>query len=116
MPCLTDRYQNSVVNGDLSYESNLNFPNFGTYNNGALELTTSAKPQPVTTDIIPVDTNKTYRISVDLKSSDANATYYVGYRMYDENRNEIAPSQVMYLPNTLTWLTEDLKPNDTVVI
>ena len=116
MPCLTDRYQNLVINGDLSYKSNYNLTMFGDYDDeGYLVYNSSKKKNLYSTDYIPVDMNKQYSFSIDAKTSDVNAIYYIGYIMYDTDRNNIDQFLVHYKENTLTELIEDLKPGDTVV-
>ena len=116
MPCITDRYQNLVINGDLSYESNYNLEELGTYNQeGYLSLTTNGRADKFSTDYIPIDPNKKYEIGLDMKASNTNARYYVGFIEYDVDMKYILPYHVMYKPNTLTELTEDLIPGQTVV-
>ena len=116
MRCITDRYQNLVINGDLSYGSNLNLSSFGTYNSeGYLSSTSSTSSSIAATDYIPIDTTKKYVVSVDIKSSEPNAVYYIGFYEYDVSKNQISASNVMYLNNTLTTLSQDLKNGDTVV-
>ena len=50
-----------------------------------------------------------------MKSSNTTATYYVGFRDYDVDKNEITPNSVMYIPQTITTLSKDLNNGDTVV-
>ena len=116
LPCLTDRYQNLVINGDLSFGDNTNLADFGTYNSeGYLSKTSSAYSAPFTNDYIPIDTNKRYEISVDMKASNTDAKYYIGYSTVDELKSHIDLSQVRYVSNSLTELTQDLNPGDKVI-
>ena len=115
MPCLTNRNQNLVVNGDLSFGNNDNLSSFGTYTSGYLTKTLSSSSTPAATDFIPIDPNKTYVVSYDFKSSNTTATYYGGFYEFDADKNTIGPNHVMYITNTLTTLAQDLKPNDKVV-
>ena len=108
LPCLTDRYQNLFINGDLSYGNNTNFENFGTYSNGYISYTTSNRYNINSTDFIPVDPNKSYTLTADFKSSNTDAQYYLGIYEYDCDMKAVAASNVMYYPNTLTTLTQDL--------
>ena len=114
MPCITDRYQNLVINGDLSYGSNYNLEELGTYNqDGYLSFT--GKRESFSTDYMPIDPNKKYEIGLDMKSSNTDAIYYVGFVEYDVDMKFIGARHVIYKPNTLTELTEDLIPGQTVV-
>lgn len=115
LPCLTDRYSNLVINGDLAYGDNTNFENVGTYQDGYISYTSSTSSELVMTDYIPVDSNKTYELGMDLKASNTTATYYVGFREYDSDKKLIYASTVMYISNTLTTLSENLNNGDTVV-
>ena len=115
MPCATERYQNLVVNGDLSYSSNYNLTSIGTYLDGYLTKTNSTSATVYETNYVAVDPNKKYVVGVDMKDNTAVATYYVGFYEYDANKNTIGPNNVMYIGNTLTTLARDLKNGDTVV-
>ena len=116
MPCITDRYQNLVINGDLSYKSNYNLEQFGTYNeDGYLSINSSSRIEAVSTDFISIDPNKKYEIGLDMKSSNTDARYYVGFVEYDADKKVISAHKVTYKPDTLTELTEDLIPGQTVV-
>ena len=110
--CSTVRGENLVVNGDLSYGDNTNFPAL-TYKDSAFSI--SGNKNVVSDFYIPIDPNKTYELGVDMKSSNTTATYYVGFRDYDVDKNEITPNSVMYIPQTITTLSKDLNNGDTVV-
>ena len=117
LPCLTDRYQNLVINGDLSFKDNTNLTDFGTYNSeGYLSKTTSSRPGTyLSSDFIPVDPNKKYLISVDLKSSNTEARYYAGIAEFDVDKGLISGENISYIPNTLTQLSQDLNTGDKVI-
>ena len=110
--CSTVRGENLVVNGDLSYGDNTNFPAL-TYKDSVFSI--SGNKNVVSDFYIPIDPNKTYELGVDMKSSNTTATYYVGFRDYDVDKNEITPNSVMYIPQTITTLSKDLNNGDTVV-
>ena len=115
MKCLTDRYQNLIINGNQELKDNTNFANIS-YKNGHFEVTTDSWVQNHTRDYFPVDPNKKYELGFTIKSSNPQATYYAGFYEYVADRiTPIYASDVLYMPNTLTELTEDLKPGDTVV-
>ena len=116
MPCITDRYQNLVINGNLEYKSNMNLTGFGTYNqDGYLSLTTSSTVDSFSTFYIPVNPNKKYEIGIEMKSSNTKADYYVGFNEYDVDQKWILSSTVSYLSNTLTELVQDLNPGDKII-
>ena len=110
--CSTVRGENLVVNGDLSYGDNTNFPAL-TYKDSVFSI--SGNKNVVSDFYIPIDPNKNYELVVDMKSSNTTATYYVGFRDYDVDKNEITPNSVMYIPQTITTLSKDLNNGDTVV-
>ena len=115
MDCITDRSQNLVINGNLGEENNTNLTDFGTYSDGYLSKTSSEKSTMVSTDLIPVDPNKYYEVSVDMKTSNANAKYYVGIVELDADATAIESEKVSYIPNTATELKNDLNPGDNTI-
>lgn len=115
MNCIVDPSENLVINGNLGEESNLNLTDFGTYSDGYLSKTSSEKTTMMSTDLIPVDSNRAYEIKVDMKTSDANAKYYVGIVELDVDGNPIESKNVSYIPNTLTELKNDLNPGDSAI-
>ena len=64
---------------------------------------------------IPIATNKKYTISMYVKANVESERMLSGIMEYDEDKLIIYAEQVMYISNTLTYLTEDLKNGDTVV-
>lgn len=116
IPCITDRYQNLVINGDLEYKSNMNLTEFGTYNSeGYLRKTSSNILSLFGLTYIPIDSNKKYEIGLDAKSNNNSARFYIGFAEYDADLINISAESVGYISNTLTELTENLEPNDTLI-
>ena len=117
--CSTTRGQNLVVNGDLSLRNNTNFSSF-TYledenENGYLSKTTNSVSRMTTDYYIPVDTNKKYEIGFTAKANNTSSKQYIGIATYNENRETITSSHVMYINNTLTTLSHDLNNGDEYI-
>ena len=110
--CSTVRGENLVINGDLSYGDNTNFPAL-TYSNDSLNAKESVLA--ISQKHIPIDPNKTYEIGVEMKTSNPEATYTVGFAEYDVDKNTVDASSVMFINNTLTELAQDLNNGDTVI-
>ena len=119
-PCSTTRGENLVVNGDLSFKNNLNFSNF-TYvaeqgTNGYLSRTSNSVTTDTANLYIPIDIyNKSYEMGMTARSNQAEAKYYIGFRSYDIDKQEISPAHVMYVQNTLTTLARDLNNGDEYI-
>lgn len=119
-PCSTIRGENLVVNGDLSFGDNTNFSGF-TYvaeqgTNGYLSRTSNSVTTDTANLYIPIDIyNKSYEIGMTARSNQAEAKYYIGFRSYDIDRQEISPAHVMYINNTLTTLARDLNNGDEYI-
>ena len=64
---------------------------------------------------IPIDTNKKYDLSMYIKSNVIDTLMYSGIFEYDIDGLMIKADKCLYVKNTLTYLTEDLKNGDTVV-
>lgn len=64
---------------------------------------------------ISIDTNKKYESSVYLKSDVTGEKILSGFFEYDVDKRTIQAADILYMNNTLTYLTEDLKNGDTVV-
>ena len=64
--------------------------------------------------MIRIDTNKTYYQSIEASGENSNFEY-AGLWEYDIDRNHISQGDYQYVPNTLTYLTEDLNNGDMVV-
>ena len=116
IPCIIDRYQNLVINGDLSYKSNLNLEEFGEYNQeGYLRVTGNSRVDSYLSDYVSIDVDKKYEIVINIKSSNTNAKYFVGFAEYDADKKYISAHHYLYIENTLTELTENLIPGQTEV-
>jgi prepilin-type N-terminal cleavage/methylation domain-containing protein len=111
-PCSTIRGENLVLNGNLSYGSNLNFESY-TYNDGYISYSGSESTTLEATNYISVDIeNKSYDMGITAKSNNTTATNYGGFKSYDVDRNEILSKTVMYSTSNDITLTQDLKEND----
>lgn len=119
-PCSTTRGENLVINGDLSYKDNTNFSSF-TYQqdgegNGYLSITSNSVTTDTANLYIPVDIyNKSYEMGITARSNQAEAKYYIGFRQYDIDKQEISPAHIMYINNTLTTLARDLNNGDEYI-
>ena len=112
-PCSTTRYSELVTNSNLEYKSNFNYENMGKYSNG--EILINGSVESGTTELIPIDPNKKYRVQVTMKTNDTAAYNYLGIREYGVKSNMIKADNVMYITGTDCYLTSDLNPGDTVV-
>lgn len=115
-PCSTTRGENLIVNGDLSLKDNTNFSSF-TYNSeGYFSRTSSSSTSDTMNNFIPVDIyNKSYEMGMTAKTNNAEANYYIGFRLYDIDRESISPAHITYIPNTLTTLAQDLNDGDEYI-
>lgn len=110
--------KNLIKNGYLEDKSNNNFSKFNYHKDGYLYMVSNkitAYSIYISDEYIPVDTSKKYRQSVLAKTSDINLKNYIGIVEYDIDHNRIGPNNYMYIPNTLTYLTQDLKEGDTEI-
>lgn len=110
--------ENLIKNGDLSLKNNTNFSSFtyGTDSEGGyLSYTGNPFDTPTANEYIYVDTSKKYQMSADFKSNNTVATFYVGFRPYDIELQEISAKNVMYVEGSLTTLKQDLKNGDTTI-
>ena len=117
---------NLVVNGNGLLGTNYNWPDY-TYdgsdcNNGSAGsfykvATSDSSIAYMTTEYLSLDFNKKILFSADLKLEDATATLdqRLAVSCYDIDKNVIYPYYNMYLEGTLTELTQDLNPGDTVI-
>lgn len=64
---------------------------------------------------IAIDVKKSYNLSMYIKPNVVGATVHSGILEYDIDKNDILSENVLYVSNTLTYLTEDLKNGDKVV-
>lgn len=66
-------------------------------------------------EYIPVNTAKQFTLNFDAKSKNGLAVIYAFLNFYDVDKYQIWPAEHMYVPGTLTTLTQELKKGDTVV-
>lgn len=118
---VSSRGQNLVTNGTGLMKNNLNFTSFifdgsdSYYSQGSFKDATYYQTR-LTDELIPIQIDKTYRLSVSAKCNPyVGAKYYVGIVAYDVDGNTITSSNHMYYANTLTTLAQDLKAGDTKI-
>jgi hypothetical protein len=86
------------------------------YMMGSFEKSSNTSTTIIGNEFIPVDTSLSYDYSLYAKNTGpSTATYYIGIAEYDVDKNNIAAYNVKFIPNTLTYLTQDLKNGDTIV-
>ena len=71
--------------------------------------------QPVSDTYIPINTNLRYSFEIDAISKNGLIRMYSFLDFYDVDKKSIGSNSYMYIENTLTYLTQDLKNGDTVV-
>lgn len=114
--CIPESADNLVKNGYGEYGDNTNFT-FLTYDkeNGYFYIETNDYKQlGLYSDYIKIDQNKTYYQSVEASGQNSNSEY-IGLWEFDIDKHLVTESNWHYVPNTLTYLTEDLNNGDTVV-
>lgn len=111
-----------IINGTGIMGNNTNFSSWSfdqTVANasaGSFTRTSTSYATPKTDEFIPLSPNSKYELSMDLKSDGtANTIIYAYLMFYDVDKQEISAAQTMYIANTLTTLSQDLKAGDTVV-
>ena len=114
--CIPESADNLVKNGYGEYGDNTNFSDLSyDKENGYFYIeTNSYKQLGLYSDLIRIDTNKTYYQSIEASGENSNFEY-AGLWEYDIDRNHISQGDYQYVPNTLTYLTEDLNNGDMVV-
>ena len=113
------RGENLITNGTAMLGDNTNFPatmydGSDTYYAGGC-FKVAGKYQFNTREYISIDPSQTYELSYYIKSTSNKASMHDYIACYDIDKNEIVADQVMYVPGSLTTLSQDLKPGDTVV-
>ena len=116
----TIKGENLIYNGDGKIGNNTNFPNLtfdgSMIHDGSPSFYVNAVNELGTENFIPIDPTKTYRFSMNVKASATISTaQYWGFRCYDIDKKAIEPHHVMYQPNSLTELAQDLKDGDTKI-
>lgn len=110
-----------VVNGSAFTGDNTNFTEWtfdGAVANGTKGSFTKASDwngTPMTNESFPIDITKRYRFEFDAKSKNKTARHYSFLNFYDVDGNTIYANHHMFIANTLTTLSKDLKNGDTVV-
>ena len=119
---VNNKSKNLMKNGYLENKNNDNFSKFIYNKDGYLSISTNFTnnfPRYVeacSDEYIPVDTSKKYRASLTAKTDNvANCSIWLGISEYDIDYKCINPEHYMYMPNTLTYLTQDLKDGDTEI-
>ena len=109
-----------VLNGSQILQNNYNFSQL-TYdgavanNSGGSLLGGVGKRQDIISDyFFTINPNKPIYASFDVKGA-VGSRMYAFVDFYDVDKQRISANTVMYQPNTLTRLTQDLKKGDTVV-
>ena len=116
-----DKSKNLIKNGYLENKNNDNFPNFKYNPEGYLTYTTNeVKSFPAylsgcSDEYIPVDSSEKYKISITAKKDNINGRIWLGLVEYDIDYKTIKSENFMYVKNTLTYLTQDLKNGDTEI-
>lgn len=120
---INSREQNLVTNGNGQLKDNTNFTGFTFDGTDSPDGTTGSfkyygtSATKMSDEIIPVNVNETYNLSMYLKAGTEVASQYLyaGLTPYDIDGNAIDPSNYLCMPNTTTTLAQSLKPGDTVV-
>ena len=109
LPCIVSDDSNLVINGDLSYKSNLNFSDFTYEEDGYL---TVSKGDYLIDDYIPVSVNNYYGMSFDIKGA-ASATASVDIVMYDKGKTELGTHTIITSQSISTSFAN--KPSNSVL-
>lgn len=114
--CDKKLYKNLVINGYGEYGDNTNFEQF-TYNpsTNTFSLDVASGYIDTLTSLIPVNSTRKYNIQVDLSSSADIQHNLFGFSEVDIDKNQFQDQNIMYVENTLTTLTQDLKDGDMIV-
>lgn len=112
---ISSKNKNLVSNGDLLLKNNSNFTEFGNYEGGAVKKTSNTSYTAMTDEFIRINPTKKYKLEVDLKSSNEDATYSFGFAEFDADYNLITDDNYLYIDNTLTYLDENINKNDTTI-
>jgi Tfp pilus assembly protein PilE len=112
---------NLVRNGYITTGDNTNFPSWtyttSDYTSASGSLSKAGSSESTTSDLIPIDINKSYIQTGSFKSigGGGNSLTYYGVATYDRDKLFIGYRNVNRFVNTETELAQDLKPGDTVV-
>ena len=109
-----------VTNGSGLMGNNTNFTAL-TYdptisvNSSNGSFTSTARINVYTNEFIPLSAGLSYLFEFDVKTLNGLSTMYSFLQYYDADKLNILGQNVEYIGGTLTTLTQDLKPGDTVV-
>ncbi|MBS7021083.1 MAG: DUF5011 domain-containing protein, partial [Firmicutes bacterium] len=107
-----------IRNGYIEYGDNTNFPDLNYVSESGVEfLRSSTNNEKIfeNSDFIPIESSKTYYQEITIRTNNSNSFNYVGFKEYDYDKNEIRAANVAYVTGTLTTLSKDLNPGDTVI-
>lgn len=105
--------ENMVTNGSGLLASNFNFPAF-TFSGSVTNLSPGSFTyenelgSTTTTEYMPVNVSKRYKMSADMKSLHGVGKYFMGTWQYDIDDKLVNSKHHMFLEGTLTTLAEDL--------
>lgn len=110
---------NLIVNGYGDFGDNTNFNNYvfdseNRYNNNPIFKINKKGTYSICNERIPIDINKSYEFSMNLKS-DNGGRIYLGWVEYDIDGFTIVAKHAMGFSQTTTSLIKDLNNGDTVV-
>ena len=125
---IQSRLQNLVTNGNGLLQSNYNFSSFTfdpveTHGGAGSFLHTGGSMTALSTELIPVDPEKFYRLAVWAKAGDSDGSHYqsgnkqyFGLAPYDIDGNTILPHHYgKFSGSTDTTLAAQLNPGDATV-
>ncbi len=113
--CIPESADNLVKNGYGEYGDNTNFTSLSyDKENGYFHIDTNDYLILSSMDYIKINQNKKYYQSMEASGENSNSEY-AGLFEYDIDKKCIYQQNYHYVPNTLTYLTEDLNNGDTVV-
>lgn len=117
---IISRGENLIINGNGFLGDNTNFSSLifdGANANGSPGSFTQQlgkKNTYRTDDFFPITPSSTYEFTVDFKTVGKSHMYtFLGF--YDVDKREITAPMHMYMPGTLTTLTQPLNNGDTVI-
>lgn len=114
------RGQNLVSNGNGLLGTNKNFSGFTfdgqqNYAGGGSFYTADQNAYKENDELIPVDPNLNYRMTLMAKSKTGLGKYYFGISMFDIDNLQIAPSMVFGSSRAIIQLAAELKVGDTTI-
>ena len=120
---IASRGENLVTNGTALLGNNRNFSHFtydgsDTYGAGGCFKyigRNAAGTNYSTDEFIPVDISDSYILTYYIKTDHSECKFYDMLLMYDIDKNPILDHTVLYVTNTLTTLSQELKNGDTVI-